>query len=260
MLCRFQRPSVVFIEDADLSAKAWHLLAEWYWNYEHSSDRKSRLFAFKVKVWKQVGCSDEALLLWRLTASIPSLNHTCFQVLRPLCKCFYIYEHLLLTDTINRAPSYLRHFSPSSRGLHIFPSWLEVAAWLKPNKNNGTAGDLWTCFRVKQNMTSLLKNTSTVLILGLRVSSVSVLVRALFNHSTLTIILWEVVNQMRVHNLLLQQVLLVEEQNDWGVLEPGVCDYCPKQSFTLLHPVLHRVYVNGRGQKDRNKERKQRDS
>lgn len=63
-------------------------------------------------------------------------------------------------------------------------------------------------------MTSLLKNTSTVLILGLRVSYVSVLVRALLNHSTLTIILWEVVNQMRVHNLLLQQVLLVEEQND----------------------------------------------
>lgn len=57
----------------------------------------------------------------------------------------------------------------------------------------------------------------------------------------LTIILWEVVNQMRVHDLLLQQVLLVEEQNDRGVLEPGVCDYCPKQSFTLLHPVLQRV-------------------
>lgn len=54
----------------------------------------------------------------------------------------------------------------------------------------------------------------------------------------LTIILWEVVNQMRVHDLLLQQVLLVEEQNDRGVLEPGVRDYCPKQSFTLLHPVL----------------------
>lgn len=31
---------------------------------------------------------------------------------------------------------------------------------------------------------------------------------------TLTIILWEVVDQMRVHDLLLQQVLLVEEQND----------------------------------------------
>ncbi len=59
----------------------------------------------------------------------------------------------------------------------------------------------------------------------------------------LTVILWKVVNQMRVHDLLLQQVLLVEEENDRGVLEPGVCDYCPKQSFTLLHPVLQRECV-----------------
>lgn len=49
---------------------------------------------------------------------------------------------------------------------------------------------------------------------------------------------------MRVHDLLLQQILLVEEENDRGVLEPGVCDYCPKQSFTLLHPVLQRECVN----------------
>ena len=54
----------------------------------------------------------------------------------------------------------------------------------------------------------------------------------------LTIILWKVVDQMRVHDLLLQQVLLVEEEDDRGVLEPGVCDYRPKQGFTLLHAVL----------------------
>lgn len=43
-----------------------------------------------------------------------------------------------------------------------------------------------------------------------------------------TVILREVVYQMRVHDLLLQQVLLVEEQDYGRVLEPGVSDNCPK--------------------------------
>ena len=41
-----------------------------------------------------------------------------------------------------------------------------------------------------------------------------------------------------MHDLLLQQVLLVEEEDDRGVLEPGICDDGPEESFTLLHAVL----------------------
>lgn len=43
---------------------------------------------------------------------------------------------------------------------------------------------------------------------------------------------------MRIHDLLLQQVLLVEEEDDRGILEPGICDNGPEQSFTLLHSIL----------------------
>lgn len=56
----------------------------------------------------------------------------------------------------------------------------------------------------------------------------------------LTVVLREVVDQVRVHDLLLQQVLLVEEEDDRRVLEPGVGDYRPEQSFTLLHSILQR--------------------
>lgn len=80
----------------------------------------------------------------------------------------------------------------------------------------------------------------------------------------LTIVLWEVVDQMGEHDLLLQKVFLVQEQNDGGVLEPGVCDYSSKQSFTLLHPVLHRggvkVGVVKVGQKQGEMERRERES
>lgn len=46
---------------------------------------------------------------------------------------------------------------------------------------------------------------------------------------------------MRIHDLLLQQVFLVEEEDDRGVLEPGICDDGPEQSFTLLHTILMRA-------------------
>lgn len=59
----------------------------------------------------------------------------------------------------------------------------------------------------------------------------------------LTVILGKIVHQVRVHYLLLQQVLLVEEENDRGVLEPRVRDNCPKQGFALLHSVLRRERV-----------------
>lgn len=60
----------------------------------------------------------------------------------------------------------------------------------------------------------------------------------LFTSQLLTIKLWEVINQVRIHDLLFQQVLLVKEQDHRGVLEPGICDDGPEQSFTLLHAVL----------------------
>jgi len=46
-----------------------------------------------------------------------------------------------------------------------------------------------------------------------------------------------------VGDLLLQQVLLVEEQDDGGVLKPGVRDDGPEQSFTLLHAVLENRHM-----------------
>lgn len=56
----------------------------------------------------------------------------------------------------------------------------------------------------------------------------------------ITIKLWKVINQVGIHDLLLEQVLLVEEEDDRGVLEPGICDDGPEQSFTLLHTILTR--------------------
>ena len=53
-----------------------------------------------------------------------------------------------------------------------------------------------------------------------------------------TIKLGEVVYEVRVHDFLLQQVFLVEEEDDRGVLEPGICDDGPEESFALLHAVL----------------------
>lgn len=43
---------------------------------------------------------------------------------------------------------------------------------------------------------------------------------------------------MRVHDFLLQQIYLVEEQNHRGVFEPLVGDDCPEQGHAFLHAVL----------------------
>lgn len=46
---------------------------------------------------------------------------------------------------------------------------------------------------------------------------------------------------MRVHDLLFEDVGLVEEQNDGGLLKPGVGDDGFKQGFALLHAVLRKT-------------------
>lgn len=55
---------------------------------------------------------------------------------------------------------------------------------------------------------------------------------------SLTIIFREVVDQMRVHDFLLQYIYLVEEQDDWGLFEPLVGYDCPEQGHAFLHPIL----------------------
>lgn len=51
-------------------------------------------------------------------------------------------------------------------------------------------------------------------------------------------ILWEIGGEVREQNLLFQDVGLVEEEDDGGLLKPGVCDDGLKQSLALLHPIL----------------------
>lgn len=41
-----------------------------------------------------------------------------------------------------------------------------------------------------------------------------------------------------MHDLLLQQVFLIKEEDDRRVLEPGVSDDGPEQSFAFLHTIL----------------------
>lgn len=55
-----------------------------------------------------------------------------------------------------------------------------------------------------------------------------------------TIILWKVINQVGTHDLLLQQVFLIKEEDDGGALEPGISNDGPEQSFALLHTILTR--------------------
>lgn len=66
-----------------------------------------------------------------------------------------------------------------------------------------------------------------------------------------TVIFREIVHQVRAQDLLLQKVLLVEEQNDRGVLEPGVGDDCAKQRFAFLHAILQISGKNKQTQKRR---------
>lgn len=58
---------------------------------------------------------------------------------------------------------------------------------------------------------------------------------------------------MGEHDLLLQQVLLVKEEDDGGVLEPGICDDGPEQGFALLHAILTRTRD---GERHKERERK----
>lgn len=53
-----------------------------------------------------------------------------------------------------------------------------------------------------------------------------------------TVILWKVIHQVGRHDLLLQQVFLIKEEDDRGALEPGISDDGPEQSFALLHTIL----------------------
>jgi len=52
---------------------------------------------------------------------------------------------------------------------------------------------------------------------------------------------------VRVHNLLLEDVGLVEEKYDRGLLKPGVGDDGFEQSFALLHSVLRQIRSTERG-------------
>lgn len=53
-----------------------------------------------------------------------------------------------------------------------------------------------------------------------------------------TIKLGEVVDEMRVKDLLLEQILLVEKKYDRRVLEPRICDNRSEQRLRLFHTVL----------------------
>lgn len=62
-------------------------------------------------------------------------------------------------------------------------------------------------------------------------------------HPLLTVIFRKVVDQMRVHDFLLQQINLVEEQDDRGLFEPLVGDDCPEQGHALLHAILQKENI-----------------
>lgn len=59
-----------------------------------------------------------------------------------------------------------------------------------------------------------------------------------YSKGDVTIILWKVINQVGIHDLLLQQVFLIKEEDDRRALEPGISDDGPEQSFALLHTIL----------------------
>lgn len=85
--------------------------------------------------------------------------------------------------------------------------------------------------------------------LGLLVA-VEVLKLPLHVHSrllvgVLALVVSEADRQRNTLDLLGQQVLLVEEEDDRGVLEPWICDYRPEQSLALLHTILNTDTKNG---------------
>ena len=53
-----------------------------------------------------------------------------------------------------------------------------------------------------------------------------------------TIKLWKEVDDMRVDDLLLQKVLLVQKEYHRRVLKPRICDDRSEQRLRLFHPVL----------------------
>lgn len=55
---------------------------------------------------------------------------------------------------------------------------------------------------------------------------------------------------MRVHDLLLEDVGLVEKKYDRGALEPGISNDGLEQGFALLHAVLNESCSNETGVKD----------
>ena len=59
-----------------------------------------------------------------------------------------------------------------------------------------------------------------------------------FTLRNLTVKLGKIVYEVRVGDLLLEQVFLVEEKYHGRVLEPWVCDDRAEQSLRLLHTVL----------------------
>jgi len=60
---------------------------------------------------------------------------------------------------------------------------------------------------------------------------------------SLTSVLWEAECEGRLDDLLGKEVLLVEEEDDGGILKPPIVADGVKQPHTLIHAVLRGVCV-----------------